>query len=27
VRARKNADGSLTANSVSAGKNGITPPM
>ncbi|QDD63791.1 MULTISPECIES: DUF5666 domain-containing protein [Herbaspirillum] len=27
VRARKNADGSLTAASVSAGKNGITPPM
>ncbi|NQE49310.1 hypothetical protein RB25_04075 [Herbaspirillum rubrisubalbicans] len=27
VRARKNADGSLTAASISAGKNGITPPM
>ncbi|WP_288408607.1 DUF5666 domain-containing protein [uncultured Herbaspirillum sp.] len=27
VRARKNADGSLTATSISAGKNGITPPM
>ena len=27
VRARKNADGSLTANSISAGKNGVTPPM
>ncbi|EIJ48687.1 hypothetical protein GWL_07210 [Herbaspirillum sp. GW103] len=27
VRARKNVDGSLTAISISAGKNGITPPM
>ncbi|NUU04028.1 DUF5666 domain-containing protein [Herbaspirillum robiniae] len=27
VRARKNADGSLTAASVSVGKNGVTPPM
>jgi len=27
VRARKNPDGSLTAVSVSAGKNGVAPPM
>lgn len=27
VRARKNPDGSLTAASVSVGRNGITPPM
>ncbi|WP_034299299.1 DUF5666 domain-containing protein [Herbaspirillum sp. RV1423] len=27
LRARKNADGSLTAVSVSVGKNGVTPPM
>lgn len=27
LRARKNADGSLTAVSVNVGKNGITPPM
>lgn len=27
VRVRKNADGSLTAASVSVGRNGITPPM
>lgn len=27
VRARKNPDGSMTASSVSVGKNGITPPM
>lgn len=27
VRARKNPDGSLTAVSISAGKNGVAPPM
>lgn len=27
VRARKNPDGSLTAASISAGKNGVAPPM
>jgi len=27
LRARKNPDESLTAVSVSVGKNGITPPM
>ena len=27
LRARKNADGSMTALSVSVGKNGIMPPM
>ncbi|WDZ96893.1 DUF5666 domain-containing protein [Herbaspirillum sp. WKF16] len=27
VRARKNPDGSMTAASVSVGKNGVTPPM
>jgi RNase P/RNase MRP subunit p29 len=27
VRARKNADGGMTAVSVSVGKNGVTPPM
>jgi len=27
VRARKNPDGSLTAASVSVGRNGVTPPM
>jgi len=27
VRARKDADGSMTAASVSIGKNGVTPPM
>jgi hypothetical protein len=27
VRTRKEADGSLTATSINAGKNGVTPPM